>query len=184
MKLMGSGETAAEVEFLSADADAGEYIASYRNADACMRACRACPNFGKTWICPPFDYDPLDWLRGFGRVTFYGAVIRPVCRDIAVERSLEVMLPARMELERQLLEARDCRGGVVLAFGGRCSHCQQGCTRPAGLPCRHPDKAAPSLESYGFDVVATASRYLGIDLIWSGDGRIAERLSLVGAHFY
>lgn len=181
---MGSGETAAEVKFLRADADAGEYIASYRNAEACMRACRACTNFGKTWICPPFDYDPIDRLRGFGNVTFYGALIRPVCRDISVERSLEVMLPARRELERQLLEARDCRGGVVLAFGGRCSHCAEECTRPAGLPCRHPGKAAPSLESYGFDVVATASRYLGIDLLWSSDGRIAERLSLVGAHFY
>lgn len=181
---MGSGETAAEVKFLRADADAGEYIASYRNAEACMRACRACTNFGKTWICPPFDYDPIDRLRGFRNVTFYGALIRPVCRDISVERSLEVMLPARRELERQLLEARDCRGGVVLAFGGRCPHCPEGCTRPAGLPCRHPGNAAPSLESYGFDVVATASRYLGIDLLWSTDGRIAERLSLVGAHFY
>lgn len=181
---MGSGETAAEVKFLRADADAGEYIASYRNAEACMRACRACTNFGKTWICPPFDYDPIDRLRGFGNVTFYGALIRPVCLDISVERSLEVMLPARRELERQLLEARDCRGGVVLAFGGRCPHCPEGCTRPASLPCRHPGKAAPSLESYGFDVVATASRYLGIDLLWSTDGRIAERLSLVGAHFY
>ena len=38
---------------------------------------------------------------------------------------------------------------------GGCGLCPR-CAKAAGLPCRHPDRALPSLEGYGIDVYNTA----------------------------
>ncbi len=41
----------------------------------------------------------------------------------------------------------------------------------------------PSLEAVGFDVSATARDVLGIELLWSTDGRLPQRITLVTALF-
>lgn len=76
-------------------------------------------------------------------------------------------------------------GGRSFAYVGTCLHCPEGsCTRPAGKPCRHPDKVRPSLEACGFDIARTTSELFGIDLKWGSEGRIPEYLTLVCGFFH
>lgn len=59
-----------------------------------------------------------------------------------------------------------------------------GCTRREGLPCRHPDKVRPSLESMGFDIGKTAKELFGLELKWASYGMLPEYYVLVGAVMY
>ena len=60
-----------------------------------------------------------------------------------------------------------------------CEHC----SRPDGMPCRHPRLMRCSLESWGFDLGRTTSELLGIDLEWSAKGKLPDSLTLVTALF-
>ena len=87
--------------------------------------------------------------------------------------------------EARLLEMERLYGGRSFAYVGTCLYCPDGsCTRPAGKPCRHPDKVRPSLEACGFDIARTTSELFGIDLKWGSEGRIPEYLTLVCGFFH
>lgn len=58
------------------------------------------------------------------------------------------------------------------------------CTRPEGLPCRHPDRVRPSLEACGFDIGRTTSELFGIELKWGAEGKLPEYLTLVCGLFH
>ena len=51
----------------TASLPAAEYIAVYRDARRFGACCRACPNYGRSWACPPFDFDMDDYLAGYPR---------------------------------------------------------------------------------------------------------------------
>ena len=49
----------------TASLPADRYIAVYRDARRFAACCRACPNYGRSWACPPFDFDMEDYLSGY-----------------------------------------------------------------------------------------------------------------------
>ena len=168
--------------------DAVEFVARYRDVERFDALCAQCPSYGKVWCCPPFAFDPRSCSDGFRTVTVMGTVIafdeetRAACTtpESAVQTAREAMeqewkkiLPELYELERQLPGSR--------CFTFRCSLCPEGCTRPEGKPCRHPDMLRYSLEAVGFDIGAITRDLLGIELLWSTDGRLPERVTLVTA---
>ncbi len=91
----------------------------------------------------------------------------------AMNEVWKTLLPRLYEMERETLGSR--------CFTFRCVLCPEGCTRPEGKPCRHPERLRHSLESVGFDIVAMTRELLGIDLEWSTDGTLPKHLSLVTA---
>ena len=170
--------------------DATDFIRRYRDVESIEAFCKQCPGFGKSWGCPPFDFDPCAVSDGFKTVTLMGTTItfdvatRNACttpemsavtgRD-AMEQVWKTLLPKLMEMEREV------PGSRVFTF--RCSLCPEGCTRPHGLPCRHPELLRYSLEAVGFDVSAASRELLGIDLEWSSDGSLPRHLTLITALF-
>ncbi len=41
-----------------------EYIREYVNVEEFLEKCRECPNYGRLWSCPPYDFDPVSvWSR-------------------------------------------------------------------------------------------------------------------------
>ena len=169
---------------------AAELIARYRDVERIRQYCLQCPGYGKTWSCPPFDFDPRSVSDGFETVTVTGTTIefdeptRAACKTPeasaaagreAMEQVWKTLLPSLYETERNTPGSR--------CFTFRCSLCPEGCTRPAGKPCRHPELMRHSLESVGFDIVAMTRDLLGIDLEWSTDGSLPRRLTLVTALF-
>ena len=167
---------------------ADEFIRRYRDVERIDALCRQCPGYGKLWSCPPFDFDPRTVSDGFRTVTLMGSTIefdeetRAACNTAeqasslgreAMEQVWQTLLPRLYELEQEM------PGGRCFTF--RCSLCPEGCTRPEGKPCRHPDMMRHSLESVGFDIVAMTHDLLDIDLEWSNNDSLPKHLTLVTA---
>ena len=147
--------------------------------------CRECGNYGRSWGCPPFGFDVDEYLAGYASALLVATKIVPETRGIPISESGRLIRPERLRLEARLLEMERLYGGRSFAYVGTCLHCPEGsCTRPAGKPCRHPDKVRPSLEACGFDIARTTSELFGIDLKWGSEGRIPEYLTLVCGFFH
>lgn len=169
---------------------ADEFISRYRDIERIRQYCLQCPGYGTSWGCPPFDFDPATVTDGFKTVTVTGTTIefdeqtRAACTTAsesarvgreAMEQVWQSLLPTLYEQERQVPGSR--------CFTFRCVLCPEGCTRPQGKPCRHPERLRHSLESVGFDLEAVTRDLLGIDLEWSTDGSLSKHITLVTALF-
>ena len=169
---------------------ADEFIRRYRDIERIRQYCLQCPGYGKSWSCPPFDFDPATVTDGFTTVKVTGTTIefdeqtRSACKTAkesaqvgreAMEEVWKWLLPQLYEQERQVPGSR--------CFTFRCVLCPEGCTRPEGKPCRKPEMLRHSLESVGFDLEAVTRDLLGINLEWSTDGRLPKHITLITALF-
>lgn len=168
---------------------ADEFVRRYRDVERFDALCTQCPSYGNMWCCPPFGCDPRTFSDGFKTVTMIATTIefdqaiydacqgaREKSREVSREAMKEVwsgLLPELLKRERERPGSR--------AFTFRCSLCPEGCTRPEGKPCPHPDIMRHSLEAVGFDVSAAAHDMLGIVLEWSADGSLTKRITIVTA---
>lgn len=117
----------------------------------------ACGKFGRCWMCPP-DIGPVDTLmekiHQFSHAVLYQSV-GTIEDSFDFEGMMEVghahcMLSQRI---RTALEGK--LPGHLHLTGGGCHLCQR-CAKLDALPCRFPDMALSSLESYGIDVYRTS----------------------------
>lgn len=167
---------------------ADEFIRRYRDVERFEAFCKQCPSYGRVWSCPPFDFYARSVSDGFKTVILMGTVIefdeqtRAACttaeQSSAVGR--ETMERVWKDLLPHLYE-KECDTPGSRCFTFRCVLCPEGCTRPEGKPCRHPEMMRHSLESVGFDIVAMTRDLLGIELEWSTDGSLPHHLTLVTA---
>ena len=172
-----------KVEEFTVEISADDYIRGFRDAEKFMGFCRDCGNYGKVWGCPPFDYDQEAYLRQWSQVRLLAVKITPAEKGLPLERVQDFIRPERIRIERLQREWERESGGRSFAFVGKCLYCES-CTRPQGLPCRHPDLVRPSLEAFGFDIGKTLTDLFGIELRWSTDGRIPDYLTLVSGYFH
>ena len=116
-----------------------------------------CGVYGKCYMCPP-DVGPIDELmrkvRSYDKGLFYQTIT-----ELEDSFDIEGMGEARKELTRisqRLMDAlRPVLGEEALHLSaGGCGLCKP-CAKVTGEPCRHPDRAIASLESYGMDVYNT-----------------------------
>lgn len=169
---------------LAAVVSAAEYMAGYSDAGSCLRACMACPRYGRVWSCPPLLFNPRRLSEVYRRVELYAVRIIPECNRLPAAVAGELLLPERLRLEHKLLEREHVTAGLAVGLSGRCTYCgDEVCARVQAKPCRHPELVRPSLEAMGFDVAATADRLLGSPLEWGTDGCLPPSLMLVGAVF-
>ena len=114
----------------------------------------ACGNYGRNYMCPPDAGDIQELmaqLRTYRRVLVYQTVS-------ALEDSydFEGMMEAgkhHNELAqklRALAKEQGCEEVLHLGAGG-CHRCEV-CGKITGEPCRYPDQAMRSLETYGVNV--------------------------------
>ncbi len=116
-----------------------------------------CGAYGKCYMCPP-DIGPVDELmaklKSFEKGVFYQTVTQ-----LEDSFDIEGMGEARKELTRVSQRLLDAMAPVLgpealhLSAGG-CGLCHP-CAKVTNEPCRHPDRALSSLESYGVDVYNT-----------------------------
>ena len=142
--------------------DAVETDASFRD----MCAANACGNYGRNWMCPPDAgdiHELMARLRTYSHVLVYQTVS-------ALEDSydFEGMMEAGarhnqlMATLRREIAAEPLPRTLHLGAGG-CRMCEV-CAKRTGEPCRHPDLAVASLETYGVNVsklaVAAGMKYI------------------------
>ena len=140
-----------------------ELIRHFRNEEEVSGYCRECENFGKSWGCPPFDFDVEDRLKQYKEVLLVATKITPKEQGLPLNAAQELILPERRRIDKRLLELEK---------------------EHSGLPCRHPHLVRPSLEAYGFDVALISQELFGIKLRWGKDGLLPEYLVIVCALFY
>lgn len=180
------------VSYVSAIISLTDYIAGYRDADKFIAYCRACPRYGNSWSCPPFENDFLQTCACYHFVHILGAIIRPgdllkkQCLSLgnASNKTEEIVREARVQLDADLLSLEKNHPGSRALYAGSCIRCSEGtCTRIHRLPCRNPGLIRPSLEALGFDIGATSADLLDTPLKWSTNGQLTEYITLVSGLF-
>lgn len=116
-----------------------------------------CGVYGKCYMCPP-DVGPIEELiasiRRYDRALFY-QVISPLEDSFDIEGMTKAK-ESLVQVSQKLLDAvqPDPGAAVLHLSGGGCGLCSP-CAKIVNAPCRHPDRALASLESYGVDVYQT-----------------------------
>lgn len=115
----------------------------------------ACGKYGKCYTCPPDAGDInelISSLRSFSHVIVYQTV-----SELEDSFDIEGMYEAGRR-HNQLLQSlmalynTETLGCKVMHLGaGGCQVCER-CGKVDGIPCRFPDKAVSSLETYGINV--------------------------------
>ena len=165
--------------------DVSEYIRNYRDTDHFLSFCKQCGNYGKRWGCPPLEEEELKSIEAFRYVLLVGTRIIPEDKNLPLSEVETLMKPEIIRLNRKLLQKEAECGGKSFGFGGNCLYCgKTPCARIEGKPCRHSDKCRSSLEAFGFDLSKTAKNILGLDILWSKEGKIPEYLTLVSGLFH
>ena len=173
-------------EDLVREVDTGYYLDNFRDVERIGGYCQACPNYARSWGCPPFDYDVAQrYMLPYRHVMITATRIIPSDPETPFSEVRHMILPERKRLEEKLLAMEQRYGGRSFAYIGSCLYCPEGkCTRPAGQPCRHPDKVRPSLEACGFDIAKTTQELFDLELKWSKAGKVPEYLLLVCGFFH
>ena len=165
--------------------DARQYVDSYRDKARVESFCRECDGYRRRWCCPPLSPALESRMLSYSKVTIMACVMTLEENDEPISRAMEIMRPEILRVNKLLIERERLTGGMAMGFAGNCTFCgDEPCTRPEGKPCRHPELVRPSLEAFGFDLVATARDLLGIDLLWSTDGRLPAHLTILTALFH
>lgn len=169
---------------VSADISTDEYIRDYVNIEEFLGFCRQCPNYGKVWSCPPYDFDPMEIWRRYDLLHIEGTVIKLPEEEVCIKRTPEEIRRIEEEIlmaEKSLLSGRLYRmedENSLSLSAGCCTLCT-GCTRPSGKECRHADKMRYSLESLGANVGLTCSKLLGVTLEWVAENHLPHQICLI-----
>lgn len=121
--------------------------------DACKQ--NSCGMYGKTWCCPPAVGNMDDLQQKL--LKYENALVFTTCKRLSDSFDIEGMNDARVEHEQitdEISALYKKEKALVLSAEG-CHICAK-CTYPTS-PCRFPNKARPSVESYGISVVELAS---------------------------
>jgi len=117
----------------------------------------ACGKYGKNHMCPPAIKDIKEWEKEI--LSYKNAII--VTKVYQTENSFDMkaMLEGMVDFQKTLIELRQDlidkfpeKEHLVLGAGS-CHICKE-CTYIDGEPCRFPEKAFPSVEACGVDVMS------------------------------
>ncbi len=134
------------------DVSAVRFDAAFR--DACAQ--NRCGYYGKCWTCPP-DVGAIDALMARAQ-QYTRVLVFQTVGQLEDSFDIEGMAAAATAHNAVTLAFAGTLGDLpgLLLGAGSCRVCER-CTKPDGLPCRHPDRAIPSLESYGIAVSELAA---------------------------
>ena len=152
--------------------DTSELVFSERIRAVCEQEC---PMYGKSWACPP-AVGTVEECRErclrFPRALMITTVTE--VRDIAdIEETLATRAPHE-EITRQAAAlVREQAAEVMVLSTEACAICER-CAYP-GVPCRHPDRMFPCVESHGIIATDIAEKH-GIEFF---QGNIVTWFSLI-----
>lgn len=154
---------------LEAGADKAEIISTAQivTSEEFREACRKnlCGQWGRCWMCPP-DVGEIEPLMAQIRTYQHGLWYQSIgqledsfdIEGMSEAKHRHVLLSQRLEERIRPLLNRHLHLGC-----GGCGLCER-CARLDDQPCRFPDKAMPSLESYGVNVyqttISTSLKYI------------------------
>ena len=119
-----------------------------------MCTSNVCGNYGRNWMCPP-DAGEIHELMATLRTYSYALVYQTVS-ELEDSYDFEGMMDAGVAHNKLMIMIREQLNGENLSRvfhlgAGGCRMCEV-CGKRTGEPCRHPDLAVASLETYGVNV--------------------------------
>jgi predicted metal-binding protein len=166
------------VEPIRTEVRISEYVDGYVDFDATLARCSECSDYGTTWSCPPFDFDPVALWKSFDVLQLYG--YRLAYRGERTLKEMEAALwKEKKRLDAELREMEMQYPGSMALSLGSCRLCKS-CTRAEGGQCRHPKLVRHSIESIGGNVGKTLKDLCGIEIEWAAEGSLPEHFVLVG----
>lgn len=141
--------------------------------------CKACPNYGNRWSCPPYATDSLCVWLGYDVLDMMIRVIRPDS-DMTEEEALAMLEREKRRFSDELLAMEEEYPGARSLSAGPCMRCGEVCARQKRQICQMPRKVRFSIESLGGNVSALTEKYFGKSLLWLKDGVVPEYFVLAG----
>lgn len=157
-----------------------EYLRECVDVPRFLSYCRACPNYGRIWSCPPYDFDPMSIWNQYGAMLLYARILIPEGQKRELEAAVKALCAERSASQEKLLRWEASTPGSRALAGGSCLKCVC-CSRPERECCRNPEWMRYSIESLGGDVGKTAERWLGKKLQWIQGGVVPDYLMVIGA---
>lgn len=119
----------------------------------------ACGNYGQCWTCPP-DAGDIDTLIARAK-TYDKALVYQTVSPLEDSYDYEGMMEAGRRTSELSLRIAALTASIPLKKqlhlgAGGCRVCPV-CAKRTGEPCRHPDRAMASLETYGIAVSRLAA---------------------------
>ncbi len=151
-------------EVLAMGAFRAEYVdAAQVSTDASFRKMcetNACGNYGRSYMCPPDVGDIEEMMAVIP--TYQTALVYQTVGELEDSYDFEGMMEAGRRQNELVQRVRALTGklgmGETLHLGaGGCRLCER-CGKITGEPCRHPDQALASLETYGINVSVLAEQ--------------------------
>lgn len=175
-----------QIKKLEGGMDIAKYLEDYVDIPTFLECCRACPNYGNLWSCPPYDFDVEAYWRQYAYLKVYATQIIFEKEDVErtyESRELKGIMEETLGAEKARLaewmeqKEKEHPGSRALSAGS-CMLCES-CRRGEEKPCRYPEKMRYSIESLGGNVGKTASKLLGVELVWMEENRLPAYFVLV-----
>ena len=176
------------MEYFEKEIPVSEYLEGYVEVEEFLEACKACPNYGQVWSCPPYDFDVISYWNQFSVLKVFARKI--YLNGISDEAEASALMTSvKDDMGRELYELEQEVPGSVSLSAGCCGLCRgleeessvddlsislggSCCSRPTGEPCRHPEQLRYSIESIGGNVGLTCRKLMGIQLEWMEEGKL------------
>lgn len=118
-----------------------------------------CGNYGRNWMCPPLAGDIHDLIERLK--TYEYALVYQTVGELEDSYDFEGMMDAAASHNALMLEMREATDVMnlprVLHLGAGGCHVCEICAKREEQPCRHPERAVASLETYGVNVSKLAN---------------------------
>ncbi len=178
-----------KIQSFAKEVEISDYVENCVDVEYFLGCCSKCPNYGKTWSCPPYDFNPLDYWNQFK--TFYIVAKKIATPSDMLEKTYElddiIRLGGQLTHEANLAYLdeiailKEQYPEAKTLSSGPCTTCgMDNCARKFNQPCRFPDKMDYSIESLGGNVEAVLKRYFDEAIYWGKDGHLAPSYIKVG----
>lgn len=154
-----------------------QWMEQYYRPDEFIESCKACPNYGQVWSCPPLAQPTQELVSPFSRIhlicvkVIYSEQTRAAAMDknkindiraATYGKAKRIMLESLLELEKAI-------PGSWCIAAGECELCKA-CNRRKGVPCRMPNRMRYSFSGLGFDLTRIAKELFDVQLLWQPEG--------------
>ena len=175
------------VETLQKTVSVNEFCERFFDGEKFALACARCPGYGRTWACPPYDFDPIDLWRSYNSFLLYAkkVFVPDELRNVEMEAAElaesyhELLAPVKAQLMDELFALENEHEGSLALSGGGCDICAE-CARDRGEPCVCSERMRYSVESLGGDVGGSLGRWFGEKLLWAEGGHLPEYFIIMG----
>lgn len=152
-----------------------DFKEGYLDVERILGYCKACPRFSKSWSCPSFDFDVVEFWNAFKGIYIVARKVY-IDEDVRNRKDLdllslsdEIYTKIKNDLTLDLLKFK--KEGYTVLSGGHCNFCDR-CKRLDNLPCNKKELLTYSIESLGGDVTRIINELLYEKVQWASEGRL------------